>query len=224
MASTEDPKSQAPSASSAPQPPLNGRTAWDFGTEAIRSRTAMLLVVLLSFVLPLTIHFVAEPGSEVSIFNLIKYRKAAERVPQVESVPVAPAVAQASAPARTPDSYLLPVKLKVRDETVIPILDKSINVQPIKTEDSKTTCRLGGANLSTLKAAVRRLNGNPAKLESSGAGGPVETTLDSGCYFEIEYRNLVFSIELVDVGYPQYELTVARQAQPTLSLTPPPVK
>ena len=220
----DESKQQATSAGAAPQPSPNGRTPWDFATEAIRSRTAMLLVVLLAFVLPLTIHFVAEPGSEVSIFTLIRYKKAAERIPQVASTPTEPAPVPASAPPATPDSYFTPTKLKVRNESVTAILDRAVNIQPIRAENDKTICRLGGANLTTLKAAVRRLNGNPAKLESSGRDGPVEATLEDGCYFEIEYRGLVFSVEVVDAGYPQYELTVARQAQSTLSLATPPVK
>jgi hypothetical protein len=222
--STEDPKPNSPRATPLSEPSHTGRTAWDFATEAIRSPAALVLVLLLAFVLPLTVHYFAEPGSEVSIYNLIKYKKAADRAAELRGTHPSPAVVQASAPAPTPDSYYLPAKVRVADESVTPILDRTINVQPIQTEANKTTCRLGGANLSALKAGARQLNGASAKLESSGAGGPVEITAKNGCYFEIEYRSLFFSIELVDVGYPDYELTVARKLQPTLSLAPPPLK
>ncbi|CAD5374037.1 hypothetical protein RA210_U470008 [Rubrivivax sp. A210] len=220
----DESKPQVPAVTQTAQVSPNGRTAWDFATEAIRSRTAMLLVVLLTFVLPLTIHFVAEPGSEVSVFNLIKYKKAAERVPPPDLTPVVPVAVPASSPATLPNNFYLPTKIKVRDEAITPILDRAINVQAKKEETGKTTCRLGGANLPTLRAAIRQLNGNSAKLESSGTGGPVEATLENGCYLEIEYRSFTFSIELVDIGYPNYELTVARQVKPTLTLASPPAK
>lgn len=195
-----------------------GRTPWDFAAEAIRSRTALFIVAAVFLVLPLTIHFLAEPMSEISLFGLIKYKKAAQP-PEPPKAATAP-----EPPAAVPPSYSLPDKVKIRHEAVVPILDGTLNIAAVFIEDQRVACRLGGANLAKTRIRARQLNGNPAVLAPSGAGGPVEVTLTDGCVFEVAYLKHTFQIMVHDVGYPEFELSVKSVPNASLDLLPPPLK
>ena len=194
-----------------------GRTPWDFATEVIRSPAALLLVAAVFILIPLTIHFLAEPNSEINLFGILKYTKPA-------------IVSELPNPAPTPDTtepvpsfYILPSRASFRPANILPILDGTINIATgFDLQKNRSKYIIGGANLAKTRIAARDFNGNSLNLEFVRAApqiAPHVFVADriNGCVFEIEYLQWIFQATVSDVGS-DAELTVTAIPKPTLDL------
>ena len=197
------------------KPPEFGRTPWDFAAEAIRSRTAMFFVACLFLLVPLGVHYFAEPASEINLFGLIKYKKA---VPPVRELPAQP-VPVGPAPA----TYLLPDKQPLRHGETAPLLDGSINMTAGYTDNEMPTCILSGANIRKVQTAARSFDGHALKLQRQNGPGDVGVILggwEKGCVYEVAYLERVFEVSLKESGHRTFQLSARQIPTATLDLLP----
>ncbi len=189
-------------------PQLYGRTAWDFATEAIKSKTMISLVIILGLLVPWIVHLQAEPGTEVSLFaGLIKYQKAKA---------VAPIVAEPVklTPPNTKDYVLPQAKDFQADPT--PILDGTINLgMPSNPKDG--SFYISGANVDIASFAIRTQQGDALKPRVFGNKAVV---LPTDTLIELEYKGNFFLIETLfqrgDEG--TFVMTVKKLEAPTMKL------
>jgi hypothetical protein len=198
-----------------PHPIVVGRTAWDFAAEAIRSRAAILMVTAIFIVMPIAIHFLAEPGSEVNLFlGLIKYKKA---MPPPEPAKPQP---KEKAVEPVPSSYILPEKMEIGVDAVVPILDGTINVVVFDNPSGPDFVRVGGANVHKIRAAGRTLNGNAVQLVANMPSRTFDAPTDQ-CVVEIDYLQQIFAVSVQKIQFSRrYQISVRPVQKPTLELKP----
>ena len=192
-----------------------GRTPWDFATEAIRSPTAILLVVTVFLVVPLAVHHFAEPGSEINLFlGLIKYKKATAPPEKVEAKQEPKTeIAKELIPA----NYILPEKVEQTTDTTVPILDGTINITVWGILQKEQGLILGGANFPLVRAAARTLNGNLLPVSAESGRGLIVSGEREGI-LQIEYSTNLFEIIVRSTGLNSYALTVKPIEKATLEL------
>ena len=194
-----------------------GRTPWDFATEAIRSRTALLLVVAVFIVVPLAIHYFAEPNSEINLFlGLIKYKKASPPPEKAEAKP--DPKPEPPRPEPIPATYMLPDKTVQRFAVAVPILDGTLNVTARGPLQESASLVLGGANVLRVRVAARTLDGNRLDIEANSEVRGWIVKGESEGIFQIEYLNHLFEIIVAPKDMVSYQLTVKTIDKATLEL------
>jgi hypothetical protein len=190
-----------------------GRTPWDFAAEAIKSKTAMLLVSSVFLIVPLGVHYFAEPTSEINLFGLIKYKKASPPILATPSPPkeVGPA----------PNTYLLPDSYPFKSGVAYPILDGTINVMAGYTSYKVVSCVLSGANIRKVLVAARSLDGHSIKLHYASKTDVMDAIVagwEHGCVFEVYYSERYFQVHLMEVGDNSFTVSVKQIPSQTLGL------
>lgn len=191
-----------------PDPQPYGRTPWDFATEAIRSKIAISLVSIICMLVPLTVHFQAEPGTEITLFGgLIKYQKAKA---------IAPAIAEPIKTVRpTTDAYVLPKTKNFRDDPT-PILDGTINLSR-SSDSTEGAFYISGVNIDIASFGIRTTQGDAVKPKVVHNKAFV---LPTDVYIELEYKGNFFVIETENQQGDEgtFVMTVNKLDAPTMKL------
>jgi len=181
--------------------PETGRTLWDFASEALKSRAAILIAAVLflfAVIIPILVHVIAEPGSEVVLYGgLVKYNKAKQSDDRSAHVDVS--------------HYYIPERATLTTRQPIPILDRTINVALV----NPLVVRVGGANIDIIKIAARTNAGDPITLRATD--GYFELVSMGEAYLELEYKGNFFYIALAPAGDDR-PFSVGRLSAPTMVL------
>lgn len=164
-----------------PQP--HGRTAWDFATEVIKSRAMIALVVTVGLLVPVVVHVLAEPGTEISLFGgLVKYQKAKGATQSPEPIKAVPPSTK---------GYLLPYAKDFSSDPT-PILDGTINLGAVANSKDGAYF-MSGANIDVVAFAVRTSRGDALVPKVVGRKVLVGPTTDT--FLELEYKGNFFVVE-----------------------------
>lgn len=157
-----------------------GRTPSDALVEVLSSWRLLILVFGALVIVFFTVHFSAEPGTQIEFLGVIKYQKAKPRL----DTPRQSVGADAS-------SYLLPrgVRLVKGSYQAIPVLDGSIALSHQGRFASSGV--IVGANIGKIRVGARKVDGTPYNVYHQDRSAVV---FSSDVRIELEYRGRMFAI------------------------------
>lgn len=175
---------------------VSGRTGWDFASVVVNSWPMLISSVALFVAIPVVVHLLAEPGTEISLFGgFVKYSKSKVLPPEVH-----------------PPHYLLPKREALLVNRPVPILDGTIHVRLMR-DGMKEILRIGGANVMVLSVGGVDKWGNPItftannELKSIIVGGVASR-------IEIKYQGLFFLVNIEQIDFTQsYVISVSQIAK-----------